>query len=189
MFPVLEDVYDTFGNPIRQKSDNGPPFNSKEMEKFTKNRNIEQVKTPAGYLSLNNGETVMKHWVKQWKLVSFKIKEKRVLYLHICWITVILPSLQQVFFFAQIIFWDEYHSNLPHKSLSDQKISTARIRDQNKKLIDRMFTIQPAWQKKTFFRLVIAFFLKTTDGISNSTHIFYRINFVLLTFELMETLY
>ena len=65
MFPVLEDVYDTFGNPIRLKSDNGPPFNSKEMEKFTKNRNIEQVKTPAGYLSLNNGETVMKHWVKQ----------------------------------------------------------------------------------------------------------------------------
>ena len=31
VIPVLENVCDTFGNPIRQKSDNGPPFNSKKM--------------------------------------------------------------------------------------------------------------------------------------------------------------
>ena len=36
VIPILEDVYDTFGNPIRQKSDNGAPFNSKEIGKFTK---------------------------------------------------------------------------------------------------------------------------------------------------------
>ena len=39
----------TFQNLNREKSDNEPPFNSKEMENFTKNRNIEQVKTPPGH--------------------------------------------------------------------------------------------------------------------------------------------
>ena len=34
VIPVLRDTYDLFGNPLRQKSDNGPPFDSKEMAKF-----------------------------------------------------------------------------------------------------------------------------------------------------------
>ena len=40
---VLRDTYELFGNPQRQKSDNGPLFNSNEIAKFFKNRNIEQV--------------------------------------------------------------------------------------------------------------------------------------------------
>ena len=43
---VLEEAYNTFGNPVQQKSDNGPPFNPREMKTFTDNRNIQQVKTP-----------------------------------------------------------------------------------------------------------------------------------------------
>ena len=38
---------------------------------------------------------------------------------------------------TQMIFWDRYQKNLPHKSLSDQEINTARIKDQNKKKTDR----------------------------------------------------
>ena len=45
VIPVLKEAYDTFGNPVQQKSDNGPPFNSRKMKTFTDNRNIEQVKT------------------------------------------------------------------------------------------------------------------------------------------------
>ena len=56
VIPVYKDVYDTFGNPIRQKSDNGPSFNSKEMENFTKVRNIEQVEIPPGDSFPNNVE-------------------------------------------------------------------------------------------------------------------------------------
>ena len=33
---VLEDVYDSFGNLIRKERDNGSPFNSQEMDNFTK---------------------------------------------------------------------------------------------------------------------------------------------------------
>ena len=68
VIPVIEEAYDTFGNPIRQKSDNRPPFNSKEMKTFTDSRNIEQVKTPPGHPSPNNSETVMKPLGKAMKI-------------------------------------------------------------------------------------------------------------------------
>ena len=71
VIPVLEDVYDTFRNLIQQKSDSRPPFNSKEMENFTKNRNIEQVKTPPGHSFPNNLETVMKPLCKTMKIGQF----------------------------------------------------------------------------------------------------------------------
>ena len=35
VIPVLAETYNSFGNPDIQKSDNGPPFNSQEMNKFT----------------------------------------------------------------------------------------------------------------------------------------------------------
>ena len=34
VIPVLEDTYNTSGNPQHQKSDTGPPFNSKDMLLF-----------------------------------------------------------------------------------------------------------------------------------------------------------
>ena len=69
VIPVLEEAYDKFGNPVRQKSVNGPPFNSNKMKAFTDNRNIEQVKTPPGHPSPNNAETVMKPLGKAMKIV------------------------------------------------------------------------------------------------------------------------
>ena len=68
VIPVLRDAYDLFGNPLRQKSDNGPPFNCSEMAEFGKNRNIEQVKTPPGHPAANNVETVMKPLGKAMKI-------------------------------------------------------------------------------------------------------------------------
>ena len=47
----LEYVYDRFGNLVQQESGNRFLSNSMEMENFTKNRNIEQVKTPTGHPS------------------------------------------------------------------------------------------------------------------------------------------
>ena len=47
-------------------------FNSKEMENFTKNRNIEQIKTPPGHPSPNNLETVMKPLGKTMKISQFQ---------------------------------------------------------------------------------------------------------------------
>ena len=59
---VPRHTYYLFGNPLRQKSDNGPPFNSNEMAKFAKNRNIDQVQTPPGHPAVNNVETNETSW-------------------------------------------------------------------------------------------------------------------------------
>ena len=63
---------------------------------------------------------------------------KRELYLHF-WLNYCDTSHSATgVSLAQMIFQDGYQSNLLHKSLSDQEINTARIRDQKKKLIGRI---------------------------------------------------
>ena len=57
---VLQETWNTFGNPVVQKSDNRPPFNLEAMKSFTNSRDIKQVKIPPGLPSPNNVETLMK---------------------------------------------------------------------------------------------------------------------------------
>ena len=49
-------------NPLRQKSDNGPPFNliPKKWQNLQKNRNFGLVKILPRHPAANNFETVMK---------------------------------------------------------------------------------------------------------------------------------
>ena len=133
VIPVLE-AYDTFGNPVRQRSDNGPPFNSREMKTFTDNRNIEQVKMPPGHLSPNNAETVMKPLGKAMKNgYSQNQGEKKTL-------SSFLANYRDTPHFAMgvapahMIFPGGYRSNLPHKSLSEKEINLARLRDKDKNI-------------------------------------------------------
>ena len=120
MFPVLEDVYDTFGNPIQQKVTTDPLLILRKWKNLLKMEIFNRLKHQPYTFLLIMEKRLWSQWVKQWKLVSFKIKERRVLYLYNCWITVILPSLQQVFFCpnkflrripqqltTQIIIWSE----------------------------------------------------------------------------------
>ena len=136
VIPVLE-AYDTFRNPVRQRSDNGPPFNSREMKTFTDNRNIEQVKTPPGHPSPDNAETVMKPLGKAIKIgYSQNQGEKKTLssflsFLVNCRDT---PHFATGVAPAHMIFRDGYRSKLPHKSLSEKEINLARLRDKDKNI-------------------------------------------------------
>ena len=44
VIPAMADIYDTYGNPDTQLSDNGPPFNSIAMQQFASRRGIELKK-------------------------------------------------------------------------------------------------------------------------------------------------
>ena len=68
VLPALGDIYDNYGNPNTQLSDNGPPFNSKEMELFAQKRNIELKKTPPLHPQANPAETFMKPLGKTMKI-------------------------------------------------------------------------------------------------------------------------
>ena len=44
VIPALEEIYNAYGNPVIQISDNRQPFNSKAMDYFTQNINNENEK-------------------------------------------------------------------------------------------------------------------------------------------------
>ena len=78
VIPALEQIYDAYGNPEKQLSDNGPPFNSKEMDTFAKERNITLEKTPPMHPSANPAETFMKSVRKTMKRAAYNhVPEKK----------------------------------------------------------------------------------------------------------------
>ena len=68
VLPVLSDIYDTYGNPSIQISDNGAPFNSKAMGDFSHQRGITQQKIPPLHPSANPAETFMRPLGKAMKI-------------------------------------------------------------------------------------------------------------------------
>ena len=68
VLPELADIYDNYGNPSTQISDNGPPFNSEEMTKFADERNIKLQKIPPLHPQANPAETFMKPLGKTMKI-------------------------------------------------------------------------------------------------------------------------
>ena len=150
---VLKEAYNTFGNPVQQKSDNGPLFNSREMKTFTDNRNIEQVKMPPGHLSPNNAETVMKPLGKAMKNgYSQNQGEKKTL-------SSFLANYRDTPHFAMgvapahMIFPGGYRSNLPHKSLSEKEINLARLSDKDKKINRKNVYNSSCLTKSTYFEI------------------------------------
>ena len=76
----MADIYDSFGNPEIQLSDNGPPFNSQAMRQFCEARNIKMEKIPLLHPLANPAETFMKSVGKTMKIASqHKTSEKFIL--------------------------------------------------------------------------------------------------------------
>lgn len=68
VLPKLNEIYNAYGNPDKQLSDNGPPFNSRNMREFAKDRDIEiQLNTPY-HPSSNPVETFMRPLGKAMKI-------------------------------------------------------------------------------------------------------------------------
>jgi hypothetical protein len=129
VLPVLKQTYDMFGNPDVQKSDNGPPFNSKQMADFTTSRDIAQVKIPPGHPAPNNVETVMKPLGKAMKIGhANQIGERETLssflvnYRDTPHISTGVPP-------GAMLFRDGYKTTLPRKKVSNSNIIAARKKD------------------------------------------------------------
>ena len=132
VIPVLRDAYDLFSNPLRQKSDNGSPFNSNEIEKFARNRNIEQVKTPPGHPAANNVETVMKRLAKAMKIGNMQNLSERETFSAFFTSYRDTPHVSTgVDTPAHMLFRDGYRKKLPHHKTSDDKIREARQTDRD----------------------------------------------------------
>ena len=129
VLPVLKDTYDTFGNPQIQKSDNGPPFNSKQMADFTTTRGIEQVKTAPGHPGPNNAETVMKPLGKAMKIGhANQVSEKETLSSFLVGYRD-TPHASTGVSPGSMLLRDGYRTQFPQSKLSDSAVVDARSRD------------------------------------------------------------
>ena len=80
VIPVLKDIYNAYGNPEHQISDNGPPFNSSKMQEFTESRGIKMRTTPPHFPNANPAEVFMKTVGKTMKsAIHSKLSEEDAL--------------------------------------------------------------------------------------------------------------
>ena len=68
VLPALSEIYETYGNPEVQISNNGPPFNSAQMQKFSASKAIELRNTPQLHPSSNPIATFMRPLSKAMKI-------------------------------------------------------------------------------------------------------------------------
>ena len=68
VIPALSEIYNNYGNPENQLSDNGPPFNLKKMEAFCQKRSISMQKITPLHPSSNLVETFIKPLGKTMKI-------------------------------------------------------------------------------------------------------------------------
>ena len=133
VLPVLSDIYDTFGNPSKQISDNGSPFNSKSMDNFAHTRDIHLQKIPPLHPSSNPAETFMRPLGKTMKIAhATQMGEKEALNLllnnyrntpHPA--TGMSPSA--------MLFRDGQKSNFPRLSIPESDVTKARQKDLDQK--------------------------------------------------------
>ena len=138
MLPALGDIYDAYGNPENQLSDNGPPFNSKSMEQFTKKRNINVQKIPPCHPSSNTVETFMKPLGKAMKIANHnKTSEKEALSMLLSNYrdtphpsTGIEPAASMLQHPSSMIFRDAHQSVFPRQPVSENGTKSAREHDE-----------------------------------------------------------
>ena len=80
VIPALAEIYDAYGNPDQQLSDNGSPFNSEAMSRFATQRGIEIQNAPPHHPSSNPVENFMRPLGKAMKIgFQNKVAETKTL--------------------------------------------------------------------------------------------------------------
>ena len=128
VIPVLDATNNTFDNPQSQKSDNSLPFNSIEILHFTSKYDIKQVKILPGHPSANNVERVMKPLGKAMKIEHLQ-KRTKLKQTYFQYTTETLLIYTQLLLLAHMIVRDGYRSKLPHTSISEIVVFSARDTD------------------------------------------------------------
>ena len=134
VLPALADIYDTYGNPARQLSDNGPPFNSYKMQKFAEERNIQLDKIPPLHPSANPVETFMKPLGKTMKIAHYNKDSERKALQNLLENYRDTPHPATGVPPSAMLFRDSMSGSFPRKSVTEDMIQTARHHDAKQKL-------------------------------------------------------
>ena len=147
VLPALNEIYNAYGNPEKQLSDNGPPFNSSAMDKFAKDRNIELEKIPPLHPSANPAETFMKPLSKTMKIANYNNESEKAALQHLLQNYRDTPHPATGIPPAAMFFRDSLNSAFPRKAVKDDTIKDARLHDELKKT-DREENVNNSKYKK-----------------------------------------
>ena len=139
VIPALADIYDAFGNPETQLSDNGPPFNSAAMKQFTENKAIDQKSIPPLYPSSNPVEAFMKPMAKTMKIARQNKIPEREAQQQLLTNYRDTPHPAAGISPSAMLFRDPPNSSFPRISISEDDVKEARARDAKVKSIRKSY--------------------------------------------------
>ena len=153
VIPALSDVYNNYGNPDTQISDNGPPFNSKKMQEFADQRDIQMETVPPYHPSSNPVETFMRPLGKSLKIGNINKESEQVT------LQKLLDSYRQTphpatgISPASMMFRDGMKLGFPRKTVNEEDVMNARARDRELKDIRNREINLSKYRKKHTFRI------------------------------------
>ena len=130
---ALDEVYNSYGQPQRHRTDNGPPFNSEEFAQYSKKRGVDQVFSYPYHPQGNPCETFMKPLGKALKAALFNRDSAQQA----------VDDLQQAYRTTphpatgiapgDILFRYGYHADFPRKACTDEEVDAAVDKDREQK--------------------------------------------------------
>ena len=129
VLPALGDIYNTLGNPNKQISDNGPPFNAQSMNNFAEKRGINLHKIPPLHPSSNPAETFMRPLGKAMKIAHTTRSSEKDAIQHLLNNYRNTPHPATGVSPSSMLFRDGQRCMFPRTSSTDEDIAIARERD------------------------------------------------------------
>ena len=130
---ALDQVYTTYGRPERHRTDNGPPFNSKEFADYSAAKGIEHVACYPHHPQGNPCETFMKPLGKALKAAYYNRDNAQMALDELLMAYRSTPHPSTKVAPGDILFRDGYRTDFPRTSHED-KVEEAESNDNNQKL-------------------------------------------------------
>lgn len=147
VIPTLEEIYAMYGHPDSHRTDNGPPFNSKEFKEFSANHGIRHRTSYPYHPQANPVETFMRPLGKAMKIAHFesKNKEKALNDLLTSYRSTPHPSTGQTP--GNLMFRGGYKQDFPRHVLTEAECNQAAEQDKQNKL-DRQHNMNKSKYRK-----------------------------------------
>ena len=130
---ALTEIYTSYGNPDLHRTDNGPPFNSKDFEEFSNQHGIQHVKVFPYHPQANPVETFMKPLGKALKAAYFNRDNAQQALDELLKAYRSTPHPATDAAPGSILFRKGYKTDFPRTILDDEMVEIARENDKQQK--------------------------------------------------------
>ena len=134
VLPALEETYTNFGQPKSHRTDNGPPFNSRDFEEFSKTKGIEHIKTFPYHPQANPAECFMKPLGKAMKSAFHTSQPREKVLNELLANYRATPHSATNLAPGNVVFRHGYKKDFPRQEVSDKELNIAREQDVSNKM-------------------------------------------------------